>query len=315
MKRLINIYWNKPKYLGLSIFSNEGSFTKGFSLISIFYFLVLFVAFQSITFNTQFPSWIDIIDSKSYFTPQWSSKWMTFVDWSFAVKSVFVYFILSSILGVLFWSRSIIVRIIVALGMFQYLSLISSFTIVDHYLHMMVIASIIFIFIPSREAHNYKSDLLKVIFGLQTIILASYSVSGFYKLLGIAKQLKWGVTSVFSTTGMTLQSGKTSYFSGHEYFFQQFLTDHPSYWFGIFHLSGYLIEFFSLFILFKINLHRIWGLVLILFHLAIALTIGPDFSIHILTIGLFLLFSPFGAQRYDLWEDLKSHAYKNKKVL
>ena len=148
--------------------------------------------------------------------------------------------------------------------------------------------------------------MLKVIFGLQTIILFSYSISGFYKLIGVAKQIKWGVTSVFSKTGMNLQSSKTSYFSGNEYFFQQFLIDHPSYWIGIIHLIGYLIEFFSIFILFRIKLHRIWGLLLVVFHLAIALTIGPDFSIHALVIGLFLLFSPFGSKYYDPWSDITS---------
>lgn len=313
MKKFIDLFWNKPNYKNVSIFNQERFFEKGHFLISIFYFFVLFISFQSFTFNTQFPSWTDIINSENYFIPQWGSQWMTLLDWTFAVRLVFTNFLITAILGVIFWSSRTI-RILIAIGLHQYLSLVSSFGYADHYLHMMSFATILFIFLPKKNGNTYKSDFLKVIFGLQTIILATYSISGFYKLIGIAKQLKWGVTSALSPTGMTLQSSKTSYFSGNEYFLQNYLIDYPGYWIAILQVLGIFIELFSIFVLFKIGMHRIWGLVLIIFHIAIAMTVGPDFSIHILTAGLFLLFSPFGSDKYDLVSDLRSLTKSKFKV-
>ena len=306
MKNLINIFWNKPKYLGKTIFESDGHYTKGSTLVAIFYFFVFLIAFQSITFSTQFPSWTDIVASEHFFRPQWSSKWISYFDWKFAIRFIYIFFITSSILGIIFWRQSTFVRILVSVSIIQFLSLISSFGSVDHYLHMMVITSIVLVFLPKKNSLSYKSDFLKVIFGIQTIILATYSISGFYKLLGVVKQIKWGVTSALSPTGLTLQSAKTSYYSGNEYFFQQLLMDHQGYWIAILHIGGYFVEFLSIFILFRIKIHRIWGLLLILFHLGIALTVGPDFSIHLLPIALFLLFSPFGAESYDLWSDSKT---------
>ncbi len=306
MKNLINIFWSKAKYNGQSIFENEEHYAKGSTLVSIFYFFVFIVAFQSITFNSQFPSWTDIVSSESLFKPQWSSAWISHFEWRSAIRFIYILLVGSSILSIVFWRQSRLVRIIVFIALFQFLSLVSSFGAVDHYLHMVVTTSIVFIFLPNQKSTSYKSDLLKAIFGIQTIMLATYSISGFYKLLGVAKQIKWGVTSALSPNGLTLQSAKTSYFSGNEYFFQQLLIDHQGYWIAIFHIAGYCIEFLSIIILFRFKLHRIWGLVLIIFHLGIALTVGPDFSIHLLPVALFIMFSPFGSKQYDLWNDTKS---------
>lgn len=310
MRKFIDLFWRKPKYSNQSIFEINHSFEKAHFLLSAFYFLVLFVCFQSFTFNSQFPSWSEVIDSEMYFMPNWGSSWIAYCDWSLAVRAVYIFFLLSSILGVVFWSRSRIVRIVVAFGLYQYLCLISSFGYTDHYLHMMSMAAIVFILLPLNKSVTYKSDFLKVIFGLQAIILATYSISGFYKLLGLVKQLKRGVASAISPNGMTLQSSKTSYFSGNEYFLQNYLIDHPSYWISTFQIGGILIELVSILILFKIGLHRIWGLILIIFHLAISMTVGPDFSVHALVIALFVLFSPFGSDRYDLVNDVKLFAKK-----
>ncbi len=306
MKNLIDIVWNKPVYQGGSIFNNETHYSKGSTLISLFYLFVFLIAFQSITFNSQFPSWSEIVSSEQYFIPQWGSLWIRYFDWKTAIRLIYILLIGSSIIGMIFWRKSRLVRVLVSLSLFQFLSLVSSFGSVDHYLHLLVTTSLLLIILPNENSKTYKVDLLKVIFGIQTIILSIYSISGFYKLLGIVKQLKWGVTSALSPTGLTLQSTKTSYFSGNEYFFQSLLVDHQGYWIPILHISGYLVEFLSIFILFRIKLHRIWGLALVLFHLGIALTVGPDFSIHLIPIAIFIMFSPFGSKQYDLYDDIKS---------
>lgn len=305
MRKIFNLFWSKPSYGNQSIFDTNHSFEKGYFLISLFYFFVLYLCFQSFTFNSQLPSWSEIINSQAYFMPQWGSGWLTILEWPSAVRFVYIFFLITALLGVVFWSRSRIIRALVALGLFQYLSLISSFGYADHFLTMMSFAAIMFVLLPNKKTKTYKPDFLKVIFGLQAIILTTYSISGIYKMIGLAKQLKRGVSSALSTNGMTLHSSKTSYFSGNEYFLQNYLIDYPGYWIPTLQVGGIFIELLSIFFLFKIGLHRIWGLILIIFHLAIAMSVGPDFSFHTLMIALFILFSPFGSERYDLMNDVK----------
>jgi hypothetical protein len=132
-----------------------------------------------------------------------------------------------------------------------------------------------------------------VFFGNQTLILLSYFTSGYYKFKGIYEQYSWGMKTAFAPESLGHNIAKTSIARGESYFFADLVYEHPSYLFAGLLIAGYAVEFLSVYIIFKPKLHALWGLVLIVLHSVILMTVGPDFSLQLFVLAAFLLWSPF----------------------
>jgi hypothetical protein len=264
-------------------------------LISIFYFLVFATSIQTFSPFSQFPEWNTLLASRHLFTPLWSAKWIVYLEWSFAIKSVLLFYFVSSLLGIFLWQKLRGIRICVFLSIFFYLSLISSFGKIDHYLHVMVIVTFLLIFLPDekRKRASFNRDILKVVFGIQVFILLTYFISGFFKFYGILDQELSGVPSALSYKSLAENIAKTSFATNSSTFFSSLILNNNSILFPFLLLFGYLIELLSLFIIIRPHWHRIWGLLLVTFHAFVLLTVGPDFTIQALVVGIFILHSPF----------------------
>ncbi len=95
------------------------------------------------------PIWSEIIESESMFMPLWPVKWILFLDYKISVKIILLGFLISSILSMIFWNKSRLLRGLSFLTIFLYLSFISSFGKIDHYLHLMTLTNFFLIFLPS----------------------------------------------------------------------------------------------------------------------------------------------------------------------
>lgn len=297
MRQFINTIWERTLIDGKSFISSDASkkFELAKTLVGVFYFLILWISIQSFGHFSQNPSWDELLASEDLFVPIWPMLWVQYVDWEIAHRSILLYFLISAIAACIFWKRYRLVRVFVALGMFMYVAQVSSFGKIDHYNHLMVLASFLFIFLPN--IHNKKESdavsFLQIFFGNQVLILLTYFSSGYYKFKGIYEQESWGMLSALSPESLAHNVAKTSLARGESYFFANDIFNHPGYHFSALLIGGYFIEFLSIYIIFKPQLHRLWGFVLILLHGMILLTVGPDFSIQIFVLGIFLLFSPF----------------------
>ena len=305
IKTIINTFWQSTIINGEDFLRLDAKKNDRVKFVThLFYFLVFLTSIQSFSPFYQVPEWYTMVDSPHLFQPIWSVKWISTENWETCIRLILSAFLISSLAGVLLWSRSRIIRISVFLSFFFYLSLISSFGKIDHYLHLTLIASFLFIFIPNAKSEDPENvTRAKVFFGMQTLILLAYFVSGFFKIYGIIDQEILGVKSALSPDSLAQTISKTSLAANTDYFLQSYILNKPSYLYSALLILGYIIEFFSIYVIFKPRLHRIWGLILVLLHVGILLTVGPDFTNQIFIVGIFLMFSPFANTDTDLIND------------
>ena len=309
MRLLINSIWERTLVNGKSFISSnlDKKFDLANTLVGLFYFLLLWLSIKSFGHFSQNPAWDVMLASEDLFVPIWPTVWMPSVDWELANRGVLLYFLASALLACILWKKYRIVRIMVALGVFMYVALVSSFGKIDHYNHLLVLTSFLFIFLPNSKSDQEtdKVSFLQIFFGNQALILLTYFCSGYYKFKGIYEQESWGMLSALSPESLAHNIAKTSLARGESYFLSDFIFEHPGYHFSALLIFGYFVEFFSVYIIFKPQLHRLWGFVLIVLHGIILLTVGPDFSIQILVLAIFLLFSPFCLSEHGIANGLR----------
>ncbi|MFK8007603.1 MAG: hypothetical protein AB8H03_14585 [Saprospiraceae bacterium] len=300
MNFLLQIFWERLFTFSPTIFKDRilEKFQRAHFLINIFYFYIFLFAVQSFSsFTDPLRNWSILITSKELFSPIWSVQWMEHLDWEMAVRSMYIFFFIASLLGLFFWKKSRLVRLLVFSGLFFYISFLASFGKINHYFHLLLITSFIIIFLPQKNKIDttleYEISFLKIFWGTQFFILLTYFSSGFFKIAGIISQEMRGELSALSSTAMAQNFGKAAFGSGKEFFFGEFLVNHPHWFFALAMILGYLVEFLSVFIPFLPKLHRLWGVFLILLHSIILMTIGADFTSQIVVVGIFILFSPF----------------------
>ncbi|MEO1628975.1 MAG: DCC1-like thiol-disulfide oxidoreductase family protein, partial [Bacteroidota bacterium] len=294
---LVKTFWQSTIINGRSFLTHDLAERQKRSklLIHIFYFITLVTSIQVFASPSQFPEWNSILDSARLFAPIWSVGFLPVEYWETCVQIILLSFLTCSFLGVVWWDKSRLVRVAVFLSMFFYVSLISSFGKIDHVTHMMMLSLFLLIFLPNEDQTDAaKAEYLKVIFGIQTLVLLSYFTSGFFKFYGILDQELAGLNSALSPDSMAQNLSKTSFAHSKDYFFSSFVLDNSSFVFSLLLIVGYCVELFSIYIIFKPQLHKIWGLLLIGLHAGILLSVGPNFHFQIITVGIFLLFSPFG---------------------
>lgn len=315
IKTVINTFWQSSIINGDNFLAPNRAINQRIRFqIDIFYFYILFLSISTFSPFNQFPKWDTILNSHHLFEPIWTLKWMSSIEnWGLCVKLIFCFFLVSSVLGTLVWKRSKLSRTAIFFSFLLYLSLISSFGKIDHYLHLPLICSFILIFVPSSKSNNsIDYNLPKIFFGIQTIILLTYFSSGIFKIYGILDQELLGLKSALYPDSLAQNLSKTSFASNSECFLQSLILHSPSYFYSIVLVVGFLIEFLSIYVIFRPKVHRIWGLLLILLHAGILLSVGPDFTYQVLVIGIFILFSPFSSTENDLIDDIRVHFKKIK---
>jgi hypothetical protein len=284
---------------GDGLFANDSQKTIRVRLIiNVFYFIVFTTSVQTFSIFYQFPDWSTLVSSRHLFEPLWSSRWMLWFEWETAVRASLMIYFGGSLLALAWWERWRWVRVIAFIAVLQYLSLISSFGKIDHYMHLMVIVTFMLIFLPDRNSDGaLNQKVLKIVLGIQSFILLIYFISGSFKLLGIVTQTVLGQTSALSPDALAQNVAKGLFTTNAPTFFSSLILEHPSWMATVVLLTGYMIEACSIFIISRPNLHRVWGMVLLVFHSTILMTVGPDFTIHMVVVGLFLVFSPFSMER------------------
>ena len=119
MKTLINTFWQSSIVNGSSFLRTESAKRTRF-LIQLVYFFIFISSLQTFSTFTQFPHWDAILDSKHLFDPIWSAKWIPTENWELSVRTIILSLLACSTLGVIAWSRSRIIRLLVFLSLFSW---------------------------------------------------------------------------------------------------------------------------------------------------------------------------------------------------
>ncbi len=190
------------------------------------------------------------------------------------------------------------VRILVFLTLLEKVALANSFGKINHNEHLTLLLALVLIF-PAFRAWTGSGraedvPVLRVFAACQKMILLTYSMSGLGKALVGLWQFSRGEPNTFSPDALARQvagrllEGNTTSWLG------PWLIENP--WVGWPMTWGVLyLQCFAFWAAFRPELHRLWGMGLILFHLAVFLFMDLHFRIAPFWLVLFLMLSPFAS--------------------
>jgi hypothetical protein len=229
--------------------------------------------------------------------PLWPVYWLHWVDLYWGARIIMVGAFLSVLMGA-FLSKYCWVRIAVFLGLLEFLGLKYSFGKIGHSTHLMLIVSFIFIFLP-RNWDDAKplprctrQTVLLIFWGVQAFILMTYTLAGLGKIGGALYQLAMGQMHAFHPEALAYHIAERLLQTGNSSLLGVFFIEHP--WFGFPAMLLMLYaQVFSFWIAFRPSLHRLWGALLILFHISVSFTLSIHFHPQVFLVALFFVYSPF----------------------
>jgi len=233
---------------------------------------------------------------RSGFLPIWPMTWAGSMPYSDTAKIVAIFYVAVALLSCIFWNKRIS-KILVFLGIFQVHALDSSFGYINHFYYLLLYACFIFMFLPNTK-HNENFNIetakkfLVVYWGALAAILMTYTLSGMWKIYWGVVTIIAGIPGSFSPYTFSEHVAKKTIIESRDYFFSDFVISNPFLvWFS--YLGTIYLEFFSIWVAFKPNLYKIWGLVLIFLHVGILLVMGIPFFESLLVLCILMLNSPF----------------------
>lgn len=232
----------------------------------------------------------------------WPIFWVQWAPDELAVRLLVVGLFAATILAVLFphirWVR-------VAFFVLFLMSAAGRFAdgYIPHYLHYWMWLSLIFIFFPvSRDLAGppetriaKRHVAVSWFFAAQVMIAFFYSLSGFWKVLG----------------GLIVSQGRVSSFAPDALpslvLVKWFSLENPSLlaepflehmWLGWpLHLAVIYFELFAIVAVFRPEMHRLFGAVLVMFHMSVWLLMGIIFPYQPFAAALVFIFSPYAVGR------------------
>ena len=293
-----NSFWDRTIIFGKS-FVQPHDLTQAKDLnrlVQVLHLFLFFIAISVFSPYSQMPDFQDLVNSEKYFMPLWCTTYFRYFDWENVVYFICNGLLITAFLNLLFWRRSLLVRLLFFLFFFNYVALISSFGKVDHYLHVAVFSAFTLVFVPfiGKKASTDKlARALVLIFGLQVLVSLAYFTSGIFKFYGILDQLLSGQVSTLNGTALGRNIAKTEIANGFPSFYADLVYNTPGFLWSLVLMMGYALEFLAIYAVFKPRLHRLWGLLLVFLHAGILLTVGPEFTYQMFLVGCLFILSPF----------------------
>lgn len=274
-------------------------FEKAKMLIPFFYYFLFFIAFtylEGLNYT--------IAKGVPNFSPRFPLFWASHVDYGVVVTTVFLIWLLSALLASFFpYARS--ARILAFVGFFEFHAFMSSFGNPYHQWDHWLWISFILIFLPTltRESSSDTRRTFSLVFwGAQAFLLLTYSMAGIGKLIYAFIQFSQGQAHAFSPDAGALYAATQLNLMHETVPLANLIISHP--WLAWLPFLLILeLQTFALVAAFRPQLHRIWGLGLILFHIGTFLTMRAIFTAPSGLLLLFLLASPFAPERQK-WSDI-----------
>lgn len=289
-----------PRRASFDAEAHRAAFDQVWWLVQFYYAVTLFIAYWMMSFI-----WETTKDGGAT-DPLWPVFWAKDID--AAGPLLVIVLIASAVLALLFTSRNW-PRILI------FLSLVTAVAYwmsagqgsVNHGSHFWIWLGFVFCFLPSgsREEIRQKIALrhryLLVFWAGLALILLFYTMSGFWKVAGAIEAIAVGRTSAFEPTALAIISAWTMLLDKEPTILGPLIANYP--WIGWpFHLGVVYIELFAFLIAFRPSLHRLWGLILIGFHVGTFLVLGISFPQHMFVLTLLLIWSPFAMRQYSFSE-------------
>ncbi len=281
-------------------FSQERQFVIAQTMIQVFYAIRAFFCLSSL--NT----WSEHL-SKINPKPLWPIFWLNYLEPQRGIHLILWFYLISGILS-LIAIRWKFARIAIFLASLEFSALTNSFGKINHGGHILLFLSFIFIFLPdqwhvAKPKREVRAATLLLFSSCQVAILLTYTMSGFFKVVLIPIQAIQNQVHSLMPEALALQIAQRLVETDEISVLGLWLINHYYLAWPLM-LGTIYLQFFSLWAAFRPSLHQVWGLSLILFHLATHLTMTISFWQNCLWLALFLLNSPF-----------RPHSFKGKQIL
>ncbi len=274
----------------------RAAFVQAQMLVRAYYILMLVVAFR--TSNEVFA----LVMANDVSTPQWPVIWISLTDPVAATRVLLLGFLASVCLGVImphrWWVRGAIFTFLLMVS-----SLRMSFGYVHHDLHLFLWLSLAFVFFPLGRSvpvgdlprPAIRHGALSAFFAAQAMIAMFYTLSGLWKVLrGVI--VPPDAISSFSPDALAVLTAQRWIHNSHETLLQGWFEG--SLWVGWpAHLFVMYIELFMLVAIFRPEMHRAFGIALMIFHLMVWALIGIEFPYQPATMALIFVLSPMAVGR------------------
>ena len=276
-------------------------FEKAKALIPFFYYFLFFIAFSRLEGLNY-----TIAQGAAGFAPRFPLFWVPYLDYGAVVTVVFLVLVFTALLASVFpYARA--ARILAFIGFFEYHAFMSSFGSPNHQLDHWLWISFILIFLPAltREPSQDTRRAFSLVFwGAQAWLLLTYSMAGVSKLVYAVIQFSQGQANAFSPDAGALYAATQLTLMHETVPLANLIISYP--WLAWLPFLFILeIQTFALVAVFRPQLHRLWGLGLVLFHLGTFLTMRAVFTAPSALLLLFLLASPFAPEKQK-WHDIAS---------
>lgn len=259
-------------------------------LVRIYYIITLFFISGFLI------SWLEYSASQpsELLWPVWWTQWLpvatsVYLIWSFALVTV----LLTAFFCELRW-----LRLLSLIGLIELLAFTMSFGKISHEYHGWIWTGAWFILLPNGSWDNppyrraFRHNFLLVFWAAQATILGFYSLSGMWKLYGVKYQILAGQISFLHPYGLSYILATDMVITHNPSLLGPLVIKYPLLgWPGSF-VTVY-IETCAFLAAFRPELHRIWGVLLILLHIGIFIFMSIIFLPAILLLGLILVQSPF----------------------
>ncbi len=277
----------------LAFIEGGADFEKAKSVLPFFYYILFFSAFT----HLEGLNYV-IAQGGGGFSARLPLFWAAYVNFDIVVTAVFLGLMFSALVASLFpFSRT--ARTLAFLGILQYHAYSASFGGPNHQWDHWLWIALILIFLPTirtEPSRDTRRMFSLVFWTAQAYLLLTYSMAGIGKVIYGVIQFAEGQSNAFFPDAGALFASTQLNLMGETVPLASLIINNPMLaWIPF--LLMLEIQTFAIVAAFRPQLHRIWGVGLVLFHIGTFLTMRAVFVAPSALLLLFLVSSPFAPDR------------------
>jgi hypothetical protein len=265
------------------------SYDRAVLLVRLFYAASLYFVVESMA------EWPALLHAEALSAP-WPSSWIPAASVPTVIPWILGAYLVSAVVVVALpqWR---VARGLYFLALVQYVSVISGFGSISHNNHTWLWVSGLLILLPDRgwagvTTTEHRHYFLSVFWVSQIVVLAFYALTGWWKILLGAQAMFTDRVSTFEIRGFGLTIMNQQMRVNQDPLVSDFLVRNSVLAWALFVGTMY-VESASLAVAFRPRLHRLWGILLIAFHIGTELAMGFTFLPPVLLAGILFVCSPF----------------------
>ena len=261
------------------------------TLIRALYAFLLYLAV------TQFTELGSLLDRATY-APLWPVAWLHWASVGVGNRLLLGFYVVTNLLGAFLPERRA-ARLLVFLGLLEYVALKNSYGKIGHSLHLPLIVAGLLVLLPAgwhraseTVSRRLRQTTLLVFWLVQAAVLMSYTMSGAAKLGAALWQAAQGQPNAFLPGGLgafiaqrLIETHSTSLFGG-------WIIRHPFLTWPLLPATIYA-EFFAFWAAFRPAVARPWAALLIVFHAGTFFTMTITFPQSCFLLAILFFASPF----------------------